>query len=305
MNNIIRKEAQKRFYLTSEIWSVQKLEMIKMKTTMIATILLTAIAVTGLSFAGAFASVAPSVASPTPQSTPTVSVPPAVIIPIQSTWVRIDGNITSWGTQTYPAVKGTLTVLAATTSVNGVPAAWSDSADAIWTNTTKISLDGNVTYSYYAARLVKANYTAIDYQGNNFYMNGTWNVNNVTVTRIVTIIGGSTNIQTSTQITRLETKVYGELNVTGAWTQFTLNITGIPLLDGTVHRSIERQTVFNRYDVINGGTDTTVTKADLTTIMSDYGAVPGMANYDESMDFHGTYQIDICDIATVAANVQP
>ena len=63
--------------------------------------------------------------------------------------------------------------------------------------------------------------------------------------------------------------------------------------------------MFNRFDIINGGTTTIVTRADLTTIESDYGAVPGTSNYVESMDFHGTYQIDICDISTVAANVQP
>jgi len=284
---------------------------------MIAAILLTAIAVMGLNFAGAFASVNPSVVSPKPTASPTptasppistsppISVPPVAIIPIRSNWVRIDGNITSWGKQSAPVVKGTLTVMAATTSINGAPAKWVDSADAVWTNTTKVSADGTTSYSYYAARLVKANFTAVNFQGNNFYLNGTWNVNNITVTRTVTTTGSSTNIQSNTQITRLETKVYGELNVTGAWTQFTLSIKGIPLLDGTVRRSIERQTEFNRFDIISAGTAATVTKADLTTIENDYGAVPGMSNYDESMDFHGTYQIDICDIATIAANVQP
>ena len=72
---------------------------------------------------------------PRPKASPVISVPPAAIIPIRSNWVRIDGNITSWGTQ---EVKGTLTVMAATTSLNGVPAGWFDSANAIWTNTTKI-----------------------------------------------------------------------------------------------------------------------------------------------------------------------
>jgi len=204
-----------------------------------------------------------------------------------------------------PAVNGTLTVMAATTSCNGVPASWFDSANAIWTNaTTNFRQDGNFSYNYYAARLVKANFTMVDFQGNNFYMNGTWSVFNVTITRTVIKTDDSINIQSNTQITRLETKVYGELNVTNSWTQFTLNITGIPLLDGTVHRSIERQTMFNRFDIINAGTDNIVTRADLRAISNDYGAVPGMPNYDESMDFHGTYQIDICDIATVAANVQ-
>ena len=99
--------------------------------------------------------------------------------------------------------------------------------------------------------------------------------------------------------------MYGELNVTGSWTQFTLGITGIPLLDGTVHFSVERTLMFNRFDIINAGQDATVTRADLTTIESSYGAVPGMSNYNENMDFHGTYQIDICDISTIAANIQP
>jgi len=232
-------------------------------------------------------------------------VPPVAIIPIRSTWVRIDGNITSWGTQVAPTVKGALTVLAATTSKSGVPIAWFDSADAIWTNVTKISLDGTTSYNYYTARLVKPSFTMINFQGNDFYMNGTWSVANITITRTVTKIDGSTNIQSSTTITPLEVKVYGELNVTDSWTQFTLNITGIPLLDGTVVRSIERQVILNRFDVINGGTSAIVTRADLTTIASDYGAVPGNANYDASMDFHGTYQIDICDISTIAANIQP
>jgi hypothetical protein len=309
MNNIIRKEAQKRFYLTFRNLSIQRFEMIKMKKTIIAAILLTVIAVTGLNFAGAFASTGSSVVSPTPKTCPIVSVPPACIIPIRSSWVRIDGNITSWGTQVAPVVKGTLTVMAATTSRNGVPAAWFDSATAIWTNTTKISSDGNISYSYYAARLVKANFTAANFQGNDFFMSGNWSVVNVTITRTVIKTDDSINIQSNTLITRLETKVYGELNVTGSLTQFplsfTLSIKGIPLLDGTVHRSIERQMMFNRFDIVNAGTDSTVTQADLTTIENSYGAVPGMPNYDENMDFQGTYQIGICDIATIAANVQP
>ena len=274
------------------------MKIITKKKTMIAAVLITAIAVLGLSFVGAFASPLPAAVSSTPNTM--ISMPPTAI-PIRSNWVRIDGNITSWRTQ---QVKGALTLMAATTSINGVPAKWFNSADALWTNTTNTRANGNISISYYTARLVNTNFTMINYQGNDYYLNGTWNVNNVTVTRTVIKTDGSVNIQSNTQITRLETKVYGELNVTGSWTQFTLQISGIPLLSGTVHRSIERQTVFNRFDIINGGTATIVTKATLTTIERNYGAVPGMPNYDESMDFHGTYRIDICDISTVAANVQ-
>jgi hypothetical protein len=275
----------------------------KMKTPIIAAIVLTAIAVIGLNFAGAFASVMPSGISATPQGSPMMSVPPTAIIPIQSHWVRIVGDVNTWGTQD---VSGTITVMTATTSINGVPASWLDSATALWTNTTNYREDGNISYSYYAARLVKANFTSTDFQGNNFYMNGTWSVANVTFTRtVIKTEGGAINVQTNTNIAPLETKVYGELNVTGGWTQFTLSITGIPLLSGVVDRQVERLTMLNRFDITSGGTSATVTRADLTTIAHDYGAVPGMSNYDESMDFHGTYQIDICDLSTVAANVQP
>lgn len=275
--------------------------MIKMKT-IIAAIILAAIALVGLNFAGAFAMTSPSAVSPTPTGSPMMTTPPVSIIPVRSNWVRLDGNITTWGTQD---VNGSLTLMAATTSVSGVPVGWSDSATALWTNTTNYRLDGNISYSFYAARLVKTNFTATDFQGNNYYLNGTWTVENVTISRLVIKNDGSTNIQSNTNITPLEVRVYGELNVTDSWTQFTLNITGVPLLDGTVQRSVERQVMLNRFDIINGGTSTTVTRADLTTIENAYGAVPGNANYQESMDFHGTYQIDICDISTVAANVQP
>lgn len=275
-----------------------------MKTT-IAAIILTAIAVMGLSFSGAFASVTSTVASPTPSCSPPMSVPPVCIIPIRSNWVRIDGNISSFGSQVYPAVNGTLTVMAATTSINGFPSKWADSVTALWTNTTNYRQDGNISYSFYAAKLVKANYTATNFKGNNFYLNGTWSVANITITRTVIKNDGSINIQSNTNITPLAVRVYGELNVTDSWSQFTLNITGIPLLDGTVYRSIERQMMLNRFDIINAGVSTTVTRADLKTIGNCYGAVPGMAKYDENMDFHGTYQIDICDISTVAANVSP
>ena len=286
------------------ILKIQKIEMIKMKT-MIAAILLTAIAVMGLNFAGAFASPITQVGQGGHRNMPMMSVLPAFTMPIRSNYVRIDGNITSFGNQVYPAVNGTLTVMAATSSRYRVPANWFDSADAIWTNaTTNSRQDGSFSYNFYAAKLVRANFTAVNFQGNDFFMSGNWSVANITISRTVTKTDGSISIQSNTKITLLETKVYGELNVTGSWTQFTLNIKGIPQLDGTVHRSIERQMMFNRFDVVNWGTATTVTRADLTAVENDYGAVPGMPNYDQSMDFHGTYQIDICDIATVAANIQ-
>ncbi|MGD0644085.1 MAG: hypothetical protein ABSA75_04175 [Candidatus Bathyarchaeia archaeon] len=275
-------------------------------------ILLALITISGLAFAVATASALPITAKDTgsPSAT-TQGMPMMPRIPVQRSYVMLNGVIDTWGQQD---VNGTITAMTSTTSASAVPVGWLDSASAIWTNTTNFRQDGNFSYNYYAARLVKANFTMVDFQANDFYLNGTWSVANVTITREVIKTGDpetgySISTQSTTSIIPLETKVYGELNVTNQWTQFTLNITGIPLLSGTVHRSVERQMMFNRFNIFNEGTNNAgttaiVTRVDLTTISNDYGAVPGMSNYDESMDFHGTYRIDICDLATVAANVQ-
>jgi hypothetical protein len=54
------------------------------------------------------------------------------------------------------------------------------------------------------------------------------------------------------------------------------------------------------------GTDsssTTVTKSDLNSIVNAYGSVPGYGNYNINMDYCLHYKIDICDLATAAANL--
>jgi hypothetical protein len=34
-----------------------------------------------------------------------------------------------------------------------------------------------------------------------------------------------------------------------------------------------------------------------------YGTMPGYGNYDQRMDYNFNYRIDICDLATAAANI--
>jgi hypothetical protein len=50
-------------------------------------------------------------------------------------------------------------------------------------------------------------------------------------------------------------------------------------------------------------TSTTVTPADLSSIVNAYGSMPGWGNYDLRMDYCLHYQIDICDLSTAAANL--
>jgi len=223
---------------------------------------------------------------------------------IRRSAVRLDGLVTSWGTD---KTNGTLVAQAVATTVNSILKGGSTSASAIW-NITKVNKNGNFTYSFSAAKLIKANYTALDFQTNNFFMNGTWNAYTVTITSTVITTGDvnshyTSDRQSHTDITNIASQAYGELNVTNNWSQFTLSIKGIDQLNGTVHRSITRQMEFNKYKVNEDGTDT-VTKQDLMTVAKSYGAMPGMDAYDQKLDVNMHYKVDITDIATVAANIK-
>jgi hypothetical protein len=175
-------------------------------------------------------------------------------------------------------------------------------------NITTTRKNGNFTTNFFEAKLVKSNATILNYQSNDLFMNGTWSVYNITISSTVITSGDLSseyirNRQTKTDIKNIDNNAYGELNVTDSWTKFTLSITGIDQVSGTVHKSMTRQMEFNRFQVGDDATDK-VTKTDLTTVVKAYGATPGMANYDQKLDFNGHYKIDITDLATVAANVQ-
>lgn len=224
---------------------------------------------------------------------------------MQRSWVRLDGTVTMYGSD---KVNGSLQVLARTkTSLDDNEISDAASATAMW-NITITRKNGNFTTNFFVARMVKSNVTALNYQGKDLFMNGTWNVYNVTIASTVITSGDLSseymrNRQTSTDIKNLANNAYGELNVTDSWTKFTLSIIGIDQVSGTVHKSMTRQMAFNRFQVGDDVTDK-VTKTDLAAVVKAYGAMPGMASYDQKLDFNAHYKIDITDLATVAANVQ-
>jgi hypothetical protein len=137
----------------------------------------------------------------------------------------------------------------------------------------------------------------------NYFLNGTWNVYTVvsTVTIITNANGQITNVH-RTSDTSVQ-QAYGELNVTDNWTKFTLSITGIDPLTGSVFRSVQRQVQFNPFKVTDDTTTNVVTKVDVAAVIHAYGAMPGWGNYDAKMDFCGHFKIDTANLATVAANI--
>jgi hypothetical protein len=224
---------------------------------------------------------------------------------LQRSWVRVNGIIETWGSQ---EVNGSLSVNARTTGFEEVLREVAV-ATAIWSNTTNFRERGNFSYSFYVARLREVNVTALNFDEEvDFFMNGTWNVFNVTISQ-TTIISGdleshyTVERQTKKDVEPIATEAYGELNVTGNWPQFVLSIDGIDELNGVTTRAWMRQMMFNKFKISEDGTDK-VTRTDLKFLAKNYGLMPGWGSFDSNMDFNCNYRIDIADLSTVAANVE-
>ncbi|MGD0451379.1 MAG: hypothetical protein ABSA79_10050 [Candidatus Bathyarchaeia archaeon] len=254
-------------------------------------------AVSGISLAGA----KPSMVSPSTMA-PNMSSALAM-----RSYIRINGNITQWGTT---AVNGALQTQAGASTRVDLSTNQIATATAIWTTNISrpivdVEAKQNFTYVFYEARLTNASVSTLSTTtvGTNYFLNGTWNV--YTVVSNVTIItndqGQITNVHRSTD-TSIQ-KAYGELTVTDNWTKFTLAIKGIDPLTGSVSRSVQRQTQFNQFKVTDDTTTNAVTKADVAEVIRSYGSMPGWGNYDAKMDFCGHYKIDIADLSTVASNM--
>jgi hypothetical protein len=229
----------------------------------------------------------------------------------QSSYVCMYGKITKWlTTPTGTPVMGIIEAQSRTT-VGSAKTVEGFAATAVWTNNTVRPLAGvrareNFTYTFYAARLIKGNYSALDPTSSiSWFMNGTWNVWSIT-TNFTIITGSSGNIlsvTTTRSLVALATEAIGNLTVTSGWDSFTLAIDGVPSLTGTVIAHIIASRTFNPFMLGTDSTSTTVTTADLNSIVNSYGSMPGWGNYDLRMDYCLHYQIDICDLSTAAANL--
>lgn len=221
----------------------------------------------------------------------------------QASWIRLNGNISQWGTTD---VRGTLQTQAVSSEHQTSGAKQFTTATAIWTTNTSRAIQSvqskeNFTYTYYMARLTNASVSTLDANSTTgtYYLNGTWTIQAITSTvTINTDVNGTiTKVHRDQDIT--PTQAYGELAISG--NQFTLTINGQEQLSGSVYRSVTRSW-YNPFKMGDDATTSAVTHSDVKTIAKCYGAMPGWGNYDQSMDFNENYRVDIADISTVAAN---
>jgi hypothetical protein len=228
-------------------------------------------------------------------------------IATQQNFVRVDGAVTKWGTTN---VTGSMEAQSRTVVINSTNSKTGSSATAIWTTNTTRPISAyrskdNFTYTYYTANLVNASISSLNVTGYSFFLNGTWNVFNITTTFTVNTdaTGNVVSFNRNQNAVALATKAYGELKIASNASNFTLSINGVNPLTGPVH--VQRITTksFNPFRINNDDSTNIVTKADVSTIVSSYGSSPGWGNYDQRMDYNFNGKIDVTDLATAAANV--
>ncbi|MFB3889223.1 MAG: hypothetical protein ACE14S_07005 [Candidatus Bathyarchaeia archaeon] len=226
--------------------------------------------------------------------------------PINQNFVRVNGIITQWGTTN---VTGTLQAQTRTLVFNSTTTRQGSTASAIWTlNTTRplstVRAKTNFTYTFYTAKLVDTGVTQLNTGGYDFFLSGNWTVFQMTTafTVVTNTAGDVVSFHHDQDGVAMATRAYGELRVTGNWTSFTLAITGINPLTGTLRGQRIASSLFNSFK-INDDSTNTVTPADLASVVKAYGSMPGWGNYDQRMDYNFDYKIDITDLATAAANV--
>jgi hypothetical protein len=223
---------------------------------------------------------------------------------LQTSYVRLNGVINQLGST---SVNGSLQAQSRTFVINNTDSKQGAAATALWTTNTPRPINAlrakeNFTYTFYAARLIDLNVSALNIDGNDFFMNGTWTVTQVktSFTIITNADGNVTSFHRDQDGTALATQAYGELKVTG--TSFSLAIEGIDTLNGSVYAQRITTRMFNPFKISNDTADT-LTNADVTSLAKAYGTMPGWGNYDQRMDYNFNYKIDICDLATAASNV--
>jgi hypothetical protein len=232
------------------------------------------------------------------------AIPMALNPPVEASWVRIHGIVTKWGAVN---ARGQLWTQARTALLTNSDTRQFARAHAIWSTNLARPIIGpvakeNFTHTFNSALLLNAAVSTFSIGSNNFFLNGTWNVAEVTCE--VTVITNSNNeiVSVHRKTDATVTKVYGELTVTDSWTKWKLQLTGYDPLSGLVMRSVTGQTQFNWYSVTDTP-GTSVTRADVDAVVKCYRAMPGWGSYDNRMDFNFNYRIDIADLATVAANM--
>lgn len=139
------------------------------------------------------------------------------------------------------------------------------------------------------------------YSGYDFYISGLWDAINVTFVYYPNGEGEFDGENYNCTMEPVVSNATGELRVFEGWTKFALSITGLDLVSGSVHHRFVGTMDVEIGDVDEDGA---VNIEDLVHVAHAYGGKPGIGNYGFEMDFNFDFQIDVGDLATVAAEIE-
>jgi len=225
---------------------------------------------------------------------------------IQQTWVQVFGLVEMFGSE---RAYGLLSAHAKMQTINATSAEWAH-AHALWTTSPVTPLElgehcrsglENFTFSFYFARLVSASTVALNYSGYDFYIGGLWDAYNVTFVYYPNEEGEFDGENFNFTMEPLAINATGELRVINNWSTFELSISGVDLVSGSVFRCFVGHVEIKMGDVTGEGE---VNIHDLVHVAHAYGCKPGFKGFNFDMDFNGDFEIDVGDLATVAANIE-
>jgi hypothetical protein len=221
---------------------------------------------------------------------PTIAQPAA-----NPTWVMMHGRVEYFGSNQAWGYCG---VYAKIGEWARVFAAWTIGKPVITT-----------IFNFYAARLMNTTVVELNYSSSDLYIEGLWNVYNVTFIYEPGQMPGNYTFTIDLLVDHGE----GTLTVNDNWKTFTISITGIDEVKGSVKRYIIRPIepipIGDICGPNMGPPDSTVNIWDLVHAAKAYGTTPGMPGMEFdfsfyfSMDFNFDFKIDIIDLTTIAVNI--
>ncbi|MGB9683549.1 MAG: hypothetical protein ACPL1Z_01300 [Candidatus Bathyarchaeales archaeon] len=176
-------------------------------------------------------------------------------------------------------------------------------AFVVWTPVKGVQIPEII--NFYAAELNETRSVELNYNGANLYIEGLWNVYNVTYI----FEPGTTPGNYTLDVELMVDRSYGTLTVINNWEAFAVNIHGLDVISGEViHYAVRSEVAIPLGDVSGsspGEPDRKIDIWDLVHTAKTYGQRPGTNfNFDTfSMDFNFDFQIDITDLGTIAVNI--
>ncbi|RLI42246.1 hypothetical protein DRO59_04750 [Candidatus Bathyarchaeota archaeon] len=226
------------------------------------------------------------------------------IPPVQYTWIHVLGMVERYGDQPAHGWLSALIKLSENESMARVHLCWMPYNFSLIPKTEQPT---NFTFTFYAARLVNATNIQLNYSGYDLYIEGVWEVYNVTFSYYDEDQNGEFEKYVWC-VSVVAQNVTGQLKISGGWQTFTVSLTGFENVNGKI--------VFSRIStmrVLEGdfNFDNQVDIYDLVHVAKHIGSMPGCVNGKidmnledfASVDLNFDFQVDIYDLWTVATEI--